>query len=73
MILGALRLMTSQVSLYTFVPPLASSMMAPGLPNVAMKYQITNPTIIALTLSIFLLSFAIGVSNIIPVCELLFE
>lgn len=36
-------------------------MMAPGLPEVALRYGITNPTAIALTLSIFLLSFAIGV------------
>lgn len=38
-------------------------MMAPGLPNVAQQYGITNPTIIALTLSIFLLSFALGVKT----------
>ena len=40
-------------------------MMAPGLPEVAIKYQITNPTILALTLSIFLLAVAIGVGLII--------
>ena len=40
--------------------------MAPGIPEVAMKYGITNPTIIALTLSIFLLSFAFGVSSRLP-------
>lgn len=38
--------------------------MAPGIPEVAAKYHITDPTIIALTLSIFLISFALGVSNI---------
>ena len=53
-----------QVSLYTFVPPLASSMMAPGLDVIARQYVITNETYIALTLSVFLLSFAIGVSII---------
>jgi len=37
-------------------------MMASGLPQVADKYHITSPTVIALTLSIFLLSFGIGVS-----------
>ena len=36
--------------------------MAPGLPEIATKYGITNQTTIAMTLSIFLLSFAIGVS-----------
>jgi hypothetical protein len=50
-----------QVSLYTFVSPLGSSMMAPGLPEVATIYGITNPTVVGLTLSIFLVSFAIGV------------
>ena len=57
------RLLILQISAYTFVTPLASSMMAPGIPEVAMKYGITNSTIIALTLSIFLLSFAFGVNS----------
>ncbi len=38
-------------------------MMAPGLPEVAAKYNITNPTVVALTLSIFLISFALAVRN----------
>ena len=59
-----------QVSLYTLVPPLASSMMAPGLPDLALKYGITNPTILALTLSIFLLSFAIGPLFMGPLSEM---
>ncbi|KAK7060904.1 hypothetical protein VNI00_000637 [Paramarasmius palmivorus] len=58
------------VSLYTFVPPLASSMMAPGLPSVAIKYGITSPTIVALTLSIFLLSFGIGPLFLAPLSEI---
>jgi hypothetical protein len=36
--------------------------MAPGLPEVAIKYHITNATILALTLSIFLISYGIAVS-----------
>ena len=40
-------------------------MMAPGLPEVAVKYHITNPTIVALTLSVFLTSFALGVRVIL--------
>jgi hypothetical protein len=52
-----------QVSMYTFCSPLASSMMAPGLPEVGLKYGISSPTLIALTLSIFLFSFAIGVCD----------
>ncbi|KAG1850213.1 major facilitator superfamily domain-containing protein [Suillus subalutaceus] len=60
---------TAIVALYTFVSPLASSIMAPGLPDVATKFNITNPTIAALTLSIFLLSFAIGPLFAAPLSE----
>ena len=52
-----------QVSMYTFVSPLASSMMAPGLPILAVNYDIKSQTVLALTLSIYLLSFGIGVSR----------
>ena len=45
-------------------------MMAPGLPDIALKYDITNTTIIALTLSIFLLSFAIGPLILGPLSEM---
>jgi hypothetical protein len=51
--------------MYTFVSPLASSMMAPGLREVALMYSITDTTTLAMTLSIYLLSFAIGVSPIL--------
>ncbi|KAF8558851.1 MFS general substrate transporter [Imleria badia] len=61
---------TFLVSLYTLVTPLASSMMAPGLPDLASKYGITNPTILGLTLSIFLLSFAIGPLFMGPLSEM---
>ena len=44
--------------------PLASSMMAPGLPEIAIKYGITNATVVALTLSIFLLAYALGVGTV---------
>ncbi|KAL0569789.1 hypothetical protein V5O48_012181, partial [Marasmius crinis-equi] len=60
----------SIVSLYTFLPPLSSSMMAPGLPEMAQKYSITSPTIVSLTLSIFLLSFAIGPLFCAPLSEM---
>ncbi|KIK38330.1 hypothetical protein CY34DRAFT_15117 [Suillus luteus UH-Slu-Lm8-n1] len=60
---------TAIVGLYTFVTPLASSIMAPGLPDLAIKYGITDPTITALTLSIFLLSFAIGPLFVAPLSE----
>jgi MFS family permease len=48
------------VSFYTFIATLGSSMMAPALPDIAKKYDITNSAIVAMTLSIFFLSFALG-------------
>ncbi|KAG1779832.1 major facilitator superfamily domain-containing protein [Suillus placidus] len=60
---------TTLVALYTFVTPLASSIMAPGLLDVAIKFGITDPTVLALTLSIFLLSFAIGPLFAAPLSE----
>lgn len=59
-----------QVSLYTFVSPLASSMMAPGLPEIAEHFNITSETITAMTLSIFLLTFAIGPLFLAPLSEI---
>ncbi|KAK0192500.1 multidrug resistance protein 4 [Armillaria mellea] len=67
---GRKWLMVSIVSLYTFVSPLASSMMAPGLPLLAARYHITNETVIALTLSIFLLAFALGPLILGPLSEM---
>lgn len=46
--------------LLIILSPLASSMMAPGLPKIADDLDIHSPTITALTLSIFLLAFALG-------------
>ncbi|KAG1892470.1 multidrug resistance protein 4 [Suillus subluteus] len=60
---------TTIVSLYTLVTPLASAIMAPGLPDLAIKFGITNPTVVALTLSIFVLSYAIGPLFAAPLSE----
>ncbi|CAE6526256.1 unnamed protein product [Rhizoctonia solani] len=57
------------VSLYTLVSPLASSMIAPGLPEIAHAFGITNSTVAALTLSIFILAYAIGPLFITPLSE----
>ncbi|KAJ6627853.1 hypothetical protein B0H10DRAFT_313222 [Mycena sp. CBHHK59/15] len=43
-----------------FVSPLSSSILAPGLPDIGIRYGIDNETIRAMVLSIFLLSYAIG-------------
>lgn len=44
--------------------------MAPGLPAIAEHYHITNPTLTALTLSIYLLAFAISPLIIGPLTEM---
>lgn len=59
-----------QVSLYTLIPPLASSMMAPALPDIGTHFGITDPTLIALTLSVFLITFAIGPLFLAPLSEI---
>jgi len=58
------------VAMYTFVSPLASSMMAPGLPEIAQKYNITSSTTVAMTLSIFLLAYALGPLFLSPLSEM---
>ncbi|KAJ3726767.1 multidrug resistance protein 4 [Lentinula raphanica] len=58
------------ISLYTFVSPLSSSMLAPGLPDIAAHYGVTSATETALMLSIFLLSFALGPLILAPLSEM---
>ncbi|KAF8575740.1 MFS general substrate transporter [Ramaria rubella] len=60
----------SIVSFYACITPLASSMMAPGLPAVAVRYDITSPTVVALSLSIYLLAFAMGPLVLGPLSEM---
>ncbi|KAI9056554.1 multidrug resistance protein 4 [Trametes sanguinea] len=62
--------MVTIVSLYTFVTPLGSSMMAPALPDIAKHYGITSQTEIAATLSVFLVTFAIGPLFLAPISEI---
>ena len=45
------------------VSPLDSAMMSSSLLEFGVKYHITNPTVLGLTQSIFLLTFAVGVST----------
>ncbi|TFK72091.1 multidrug resistance protein 4 [Pluteus cervinus] len=58
------------VSLYTFIAPLASSMIAPGLPEIGTQYHITSSTELNLVLSIFLLSFAFAPLILAPLSEM---
>ncbi|KIK56610.1 hypothetical protein GYMLUDRAFT_75996 [Collybiopsis luxurians FD-317 M1] len=60
----------SIVSLYTFVSPLSSSMLAPALPQLAEQYGVTSPTLTALMLSVFLISFALGPLVLAPLSEM---
>ncbi|EJD47667.1 MFS general substrate transporter [Auricularia subglabra TFB-10046 SS5] len=52
--------MAGVVSLYTLVAPLASSMLAPGLIEMAAHFNTSNPTLVSMILCIFVLGFAIG-------------
>ncbi|KAJ6524027.1 multidrug resistance protein 4 [Mycena capillaripes] len=58
------------VSAYNFIAPLASSMMAPALPDIALHYDITSQTLIAMTLSVYILAFAIGPLIFGPLSEI---
>ena len=59
-----------QVSMYTVVAALVSSMMAPALPYIAERLHITNQTEVALTLSIFMLSYALSPLFNAPLSEM---
>ncbi|RPA83353.1 MFS general substrate transporter [Ascobolus immersus RN42] len=61
---------TMIVSLYTFVSPFASSIVAPAVPAYAREFGITNPTVMSLTVSIFLLGYAIGPLFFAPLSEM---
>ncbi|KAI9000887.1 multidrug resistance protein 4 [Trametes punicea] len=63
-------IMVSIVSLYTFVTPLGSSMMAPALPEIGKYYGTTSETVVAATLSVFLVTFAIGPLFLAPLSEI---
>ncbi|KAJ3828255.1 major facilitator superfamily domain-containing protein [Lentinula raphanica] len=58
------------VSLYTFLSPLSSSMLAPGLPDIATRYGVTSTTETSLMLSVFLVSFALGPLILAPLSEM---
>lgn len=50
--------------------PLASSIMAPGLPEIAVKYNIQSDTVLALTLTIYILAWALGPLVFAPLSEM---
>jgi MFS family permease len=56
--------------MYTVVSAIVSSMMAPALPHIAERFNIVNPTEVALTLSIFMLSYALSPLLNAPLSEM---
>ncbi|EHK23760.1 uncharacterized protein TRIVIDRAFT_36727 [Trichoderma virens Gv29-8] len=58
------------VSFQAFISPLASSIMAPGLPELAEKYNIKSDTVLALTLTIYILAWALGPLAFAPLSEI---
>ncbi|KAH8810826.1 major facilitator superfamily domain-containing protein [Xylogone sp. PMI_703] len=58
------------VSFQAFVSPLASSVMAPSLPEIGQHFHIDSPTTLALTLTIYLVAWAIGPMFLGPISEL---
>ncbi|KAF8178133.1 MFS general substrate transporter [Mycena galopus ATCC 62051] len=52
--------MIGVLSLQAFVSPLASSIMAPALPDIGVHYHFQSASVTALTLSIFLLAWVLG-------------
>ncbi|EJU04867.1 MFS multidrug transporter [Dacryopinax primogenitus] len=59
------------VSVFTFMSPLSSSMVAPALPQISRDLGITgDPTLSSMTLSIFVLGFAVGPLVLGPLSEI---
>ncbi|CCL98322.1 uncharacterized protein FIBRA_00316 [Fibroporia radiculosa] len=58
------------VSAFTFISPVSSSMLAPAVEQVAQEFNITNSTEIALTISVFVLAYAVGPLFLGPLSEI---
>ncbi|EMD41905.1 hypothetical protein CERSUDRAFT_79517 [Gelatoporia subvermispora B] len=57
------------VSLYTFISPISSSMVAPAAEQIAQDFHITSTVEIALTISVFLLGYTVGPLFLGPLSE----
>lgn len=57
------------VSCWTFLTPLASSMVAPGVGAILAEFQSTNATLGAFVVSIFILGYALGPLVVAPMSE----
>ncbi|EJD54512.1 MFS general substrate transporter [Auricularia subglabra TFB-10046 SS5] len=62
--------MASIVAFYTLVSPMASAMLAPGLPEMAMHFKTTDPSLVSMILCIFVLGFAFGPLLFAPLSEM---
>ena len=58
------------VSCFTFISPVSSSMVAPALTSIASELHITREVELQLTLSIFVLAYAIGPLFLGPLSEI---
>ncbi|KAK8161639.1 major facilitator superfamily domain-containing protein [Phyllosticta citrichinensis] len=58
------------ISFMTFLPPLASSMFAPGVPDVMKEFETTSNTMATFVVSVFVLGFACGPLVVGPLSEM---
>ncbi|PWY75800.1 putative efflux pump antibiotic resistance protein [Aspergillus eucalypticola CBS 122712] len=58
------------VSCFTFISPVSSSMVAPALSAISAEFNITDEVISQLTLSVFILAYAIGPLFLGPLSEI---
>lgn len=61
---------TITVSMFTFISPVASSMVAPALQSVAADLKIHDEVVIQMALSIFVLAYAVGPLFLGPLSEI---
>lgn len=57
------------VSMYTFISPVSSTMVAPALSYIAVDFDIKSEVVLQLALSIFILAYAIGPLFLGPLSE----
>lgn len=60
----------SLISAWTFLTPLASSMVAPGILAILQEFQTTNITLGSFVVSIYILGYAVGPLALAPVSEI---
>jgi hypothetical protein len=58
------------VSFFTFISPVSSSMVAPALERIAVEFKITDDVLLELTLSTFVLAYAVGPLFLGPLSEI---